>query len=129
MARRDYAHSLAVRYHHARRRESRAGFTEGQGSIEDRNACPANLDVPKIMRLVVAGKFGEASAVVRERAPFPLTLGAICFHPCEQSCRRGKVNEPIAICDIKRFAAENDRGGIAAGEVTAGDGERTAATD
>ena len=73
-----------------------------------RFACPAGMDVPKIMRLVAAGKFGEASAVVREKAPFPLSLGAICFHPCEQSCRRGKVNEPIAICDIKRFAAEND---------------------
>jgi len=73
-------------------------------------ACPAGMDVPKIMRLAAAGKFGEASAVVREKAPFPLTLGAICFHPCELSCRRGKVNEPIAICDIKRFAAENDAG-------------------
>ena len=73
-------------------------------------ACPAGMDVPKIIRHLVAGEFGEAAAVVREKAPFPLTLGAICFHPCEQSCRRGKVNEPIAICDIKRFAAENDTG-------------------
>ncbi len=73
-------------------------------------SCPTGMDVPKIMRLVSAGKFGEAAAVVREKAPFPLTLGAVCFHPCEQSCRRGKVNEPIAICNVKRFAAENDTG-------------------
>ncbi len=75
-----------------------------------RTSCPAGMDVPRIMRHVSKGEFGKAAAVVREKAPFPATLGAICFHPCEDSCRRGKVNEPIAICDVKRFAAENDSG-------------------
>ncbi len=47
--------------------------------------------------------------MIREKAPFPLTLGFVCNHPCEQECRRGLVNEPVSICRLKRFAAENDR--------------------
>ena len=39
--------------------------------------------------------------------PFPNSLGHICFHPCELACKREKINEPVAICNIKRFAADN----------------------
>lgn len=75
-----------------------------------RAACPAMTDVPRYVRLVAEGKFAEATAVVRERVPFPGVLGYVCFHPCEDACRRGEVNEAISICAIKRFAAENDTG-------------------
>jgi NADPH-dependent glutamate synthase beta subunit-like oxidoreductase len=56
------------------------------------------------------GKSAEALAVIREKVPFPRVLGNICFHPCEEVCRRGEVSDPIAICAVKRFAAENDTG-------------------
>lgn len=75
-----------------------------------RAACPAMTDVPRYVRLVAEGKYAEATAVVRERAPFPGVLGYVCFHPCEDACRRGEVNEAISICALKRFAAENDNG-------------------
>lgn len=75
-----------------------------------RAACPARTDVPRYVRLVAQGRYAEATAVVRERAPFPGVLGYVCFHPCEDVCRRGQVNEPVAICGLKRFAADHDTG-------------------
>ena len=72
--------------------------------------CPAEIDIPRYIRYISQGKFAEAAAVVCEKVPFPEILGHICFHPCEEACRRGEVDEPIAICALKRFAAENDNG-------------------
>ncbi|MBM3156746.1 MAG: FAD-dependent oxidoreductase [Chloroflexi bacterium] len=74
------------------------------------SACPAGIDVPRYVRLAAEGKFDEALAVVREKVPFPRVLGRVCFHPCEEVCRRGKLNQPIAICSLKRFVAEQDGG-------------------
>jgi formate dehydrogenase beta subunit len=68
--------------------------------------CPAGIDVARYVRLVAEGRFAEASSVVREKAPFPGVLGLVCFHPCESVCRRGQLNEPIAIAALKRCAAE-----------------------
>ncbi len=73
-------------------------------------ACPARTDVPRYVGLAAEGRFSEAAAVVRERAPLPLTLGHICFHPCEEKCRRGEVNGSVSIRAIKRTAAEKDDG-------------------
>lgn len=70
------------------------------------NRCPAGVDIPRYVGYVANGRYDEALAVVRERVPFPATLGRVCFHPCEEACRRGKVNEPVAICRLKRFAAD-----------------------
>ena len=75
------------------------------------NRCPAGVDVPRYVGYVARGEYPEALAVIREKVPFPGTLGRVCFHPCENVCRRGKVNEPVAICSLKRFAA--DQGGKA----------------
>ncbi|MCL5962504.1 MAG: FAD-dependent oxidoreductase [Chloroflexi bacterium] len=75
-----------------------------------REACPLHIDVPKYLRLISEGQFSEATAVVREKAPTPLVLGTVCFHPCESACRRGEVSEPMAICSLKRACAERDDG-------------------
>lgn len=72
--------------------------------------CPAGIDIPWYLRYIAQGKFAEATAVIREKVPFPEVLGTVCFHPCETVCRRGEVSEPVAICSLKRFAAENDSG-------------------
>jgi len=72
------------------------------------HACPAGIDVPRYVRLLAEGKSAEALAVVREKVPFPRVLGRVCFHPCETVCRRGQLNEAIAINALKRFAAERD---------------------
>jgi NADPH-dependent glutamate synthase beta subunit-like oxidoreductase/NAD-dependent dihydropyrimidine dehydrogenase PreA subunit len=73
-----------------------------------RATCPAGVDVPRYIRLIAQGRYDKATHVVRERAPFPLTLGNACFHPCEETCRRSELDEPVAICALKRFAAERE---------------------
>ncbi len=73
-------------------------------------ACPAGLDVPRYVQLISEGKFAEAAAVVREKLPLPNVLAHSCSRPCESICRRGEVNEVVAIRWLKRFAMENDAG-------------------
>lgn len=74
------------------------------------SACPAHIDVPGYVRMCARGKRDEANAIVREKVPFPGVLGRVCPHPCEDVCRRGEVNEAIAICALKRYAADGERG-------------------
>jgi heterodisulfide reductase subunit A-like polyferredoxin len=69
-------------------------------------ACPANLSVQGYVQLVKAGKYPEALALIMDRLPLPGCIGRICPHPCESDCRRQEVEEPIAICDLKRFVAD-----------------------
>lgn len=70
-------------------------------------ACPAHAAVPRYVRLVKEGRFAEATAVIHEKLPFPECLGRVCVHSCEADCRRGSVNEPVSIRNIKRYAAEH----------------------
>jgi NADH-quinone oxidoreductase subunit F len=72
-------------------------------------ACPAGTDAGRYVGLIGAGKFDEAYAVAAEVNPFPSVCGWICTAPCESSCRRGVLDEPIAIRTLKRFAAENGK--------------------
>jgi NADPH-dependent glutamate synthase beta subunit-like oxidoreductase/NAD-dependent dihydropyrimidine dehydrogenase PreA subunit len=74
-----------------------------------RNRCPAGIDVPRYIRLITENKYEEANAVIREKVPFPKSLGYACNHPCEEVCRRKDVNEAISIKALKRFAAESDK--------------------
>ncbi len=74
------------------------------------NTCPAGIDVARYVRLTAEGRFQDALEVIREKVPFPRVLGCVCDHPCEEACRRGEVNEPIAIKALKRFVAEQDSG-------------------
>jgi formate dehydrogenase (NADP+) beta subunit len=73
-----------------------------------RYTCPAEIDVPRYLRFIREKDYAAAAAVVREKAPFPLVLGYVCDHPCEEMCRRSEVNESISIRDLKRFAAGYD---------------------
>ncbi len=69
-------------------------------------ACPAGLDIPVMIRQVCEGETAEALRVIRRRIPLPGVLGRICSRYCERVCRRGQLDEPIAICDLKRFPAD-----------------------
>ena len=73
-------------------------------------ACPAGVDVPGYLRLIAQGKVDEAYALILEKVPFPGVLGRVCTHPCEDACKREEVNTPIAICSLKRYAADNESG-------------------
>jgi len=72
-----------------------------------RTACPVNIDVPGYLRMIAEGKPDAANAIVREKVPFPGVLGRVCTRPCEDVCRRGEVNQSIAICALKRYAADS----------------------
>ncbi len=76
-----------------------------------REACPAGVDVPRYLRLIVAGKYAEALAVIRESIPFPAICGYVCPGPCEIKCQLGRVADaPEAIRTLKRFVADNASG-------------------
>ena len=70
-------------------------------------ACPAGTDAGRYVGLVGAKRYDEAYAVAAEVNPFPSVCGWICTAPCETACRRGVLDEPIAIRTLKRFAAEH----------------------
>ena len=72
-------------------------------------ACPAGTDAGRYIGLVAAGRYDDAYAVAAEVNPFPSVCGWICTAPCESACRRGTLDEPIAIRTIKRFAVEHGK--------------------
>ncbi|MGL5435299.1 MAG: FAD-dependent oxidoreductase [Lachnospiraceae bacterium] len=74
-------------------------------------ACPAHIDIPRYIRHIKDGEFDQAAAVIREKVPFPLTLGSICSHTCESSCKRGQLGAPVSICKLKLAAASRDNEG------------------
>ncbi|MBW2065122.1 MAG: FAD-dependent oxidoreductase [Deltaproteobacteria bacterium] len=84
------------------------GKKRREALVPCRFRCPAEIDVPRHIRFIEERKYSEATAVVREKAPFPLVLGHVCLYPCEDSCRRGEVTDPISIKALKLFAAERD---------------------
>jgi len=68
--------------------------------------CPANLSAQGYVQLIKVGKFKESLDLIMNRLPLPGTIGRICPHPCETVCRRAEVEEPISICALKRFVAD-----------------------
>ncbi len=77
-------------------------------------ACPAHTPVPEYIRLIADGRYSDAYMVNWKSNVFPGILGRTCDRPCEPACRRGRVeDEPVAICRLKRVAADN-KGDISA---------------
>ncbi len=72
-------------------------------------ACPAGTDAGRYVGLIGQGKYDDAYAVAAEVNPFPSVCGWICTAPCETACRRGTLDEPIAIRRLKRFAVEQGK--------------------
>lgn len=82
--------------------------------VDCQYACPAHTPVPEYIRLIAQEKYTEAYMINWESNVFPGVLGRTCDRPCEPACRRGRVEEePVAICRLKRVAADHK------GEVTA----------
>ncbi len=76
--------------------------------IPCKSNCPAGTDIPRYVKLIAEGRFQDSIEVIRQKLPFPLVLGLVCHHPCEEACSRCDINEPISIRELKRFVAEND---------------------
>jgi len=76
--------------------------------VDCQHACPAHTPVPEYIRLVAQQRYDEAYLLNWESNVFPGILGRTCDRPCEPACRRGRVEEePVAICRLKRAAADN----------------------
>ncbi len=74
-----------------------------------RAACPAHTDVQAYVGLIAQGKYTEAFEVITSVNPIASVCSMICHHPCEQSCRRCGVDEPLAVRHLKRFAIEQSK--------------------
>jgi len=82
--------------------------------VDCQYACPAHTPVPEYIRLIAAQRYTDAYMINWESNVFPGVLGRTCDRPCEPACRRGRVeDEPVAICRLKRVAADN-KGDISA---------------
>ena len=93
----------------ARRQEVLNGFLGNHNAYclpPCQYACPAETEVARYVGLIADGKWSEATAVVKERVPLPGVLGRVCPHPCEDKCRRAQIDKPVAICVLKRYAAD-----------------------
>ena len=76
--------------------------------VDCQHACPAHTPVPEYIRLIAEGRYTEAYMINWDSNVFPGVLGRTCDRPCEPACRRGRVEEePVAICRLKRVAADN----------------------
>ena len=73
-----------------------------------RLACPAGVDIQGYLALIARGQYRDAVALIKESIPMPAVIGRVCPHPCEEACRRNLVDQPLAICSLKRFAADRD---------------------
>ncbi len=70
------------------------------------HACPAGIDVPNYVAAIADGDYAKSVEIIRERNPFPAVCGRICIHPCEYKCRRGELDQPVAIRALKRVASD-----------------------
>jgi NADPH-dependent glutamate synthase beta subunit-like oxidoreductase/ferredoxin len=104
------------------RAESRVGHAEHQAqpyklftgdnewflaNISCQYACPAYTDVARYIAHIAAEDYDESYRINLEDNVIPGILGRVCARPCEQACRRGRVDKPIAICWLKRVASDN----------------------
>ena len=71
-------------------------------------ACPGQTDCQGYVGLIANGEYEKALELIKDKIPLPAALGRVCPHPCEEACRRGLIDEPISIQQLKRFAADVD---------------------
>ena len=71
--------------------------------------CPAGTDCQGYVKQIALGNEYEATRLIKEKIPLPSCIGRVCPHPCEKACRRQYVEQPIAICNLKAYAADHDR--------------------
>jgi NADH-quinone oxidoreductase subunit F len=91
----------------------RGWLGKGQETIKApcQEACPVGTNAGLYIGLIAEGRYAEALAVAAEPNPFPVICGRVCTAPCEDACRRGEFEEPLAIHDLKRFASDHGYAG------------------
>jgi len=92
---------------HIRDRHCRAAVCSKLFSSPCQHMCPVGTNVPGYIALLRAGKIDDAYRVLSATNPFPSVCARVCSHPCESRCRRGQLDEPVAIRNLKRFITDN----------------------
>jgi NADH-quinone oxidoreductase subunit F len=93
---------------HIRDKHCRAGVCAGLVRAPCLSACPAGVNVPGFVSLVGDKRYAEALRLHRERNPFASVCARVCFHTCEDKCRRASLDEPVSIRGIKRFMVDQE---------------------
>ena len=91
---------------HIKYKYCRAGVCADMFISPCQNACPAGINVPGYIALVAVGRLRDAYNLIRKENPFPAVCGRVCTHECESKCRRGQLDEPVSIADLKRYVAD-----------------------
>lgn len=81
-------------------------------NIPCRTACPIHTECGRYVQAIGISQDEEAYLLARAPNPFAYVLGRICAHPCEDACRRGKIDEPVAICALKRYVTDRHNLGM-----------------
>ena len=81
-------------------------------NIPCRTACPIHTECGRYVQAIGVSRDEEAYLLARAPNPFAYVLGRICAHPCEDACRRGKIDEPLAICALKRYVTDRHNLGL-----------------
>ncbi len=93
---------------HIERKHCDAGVCAALVRAPCQSACPAGVDVPGFVSLVGEQRYAEALLLHRERNPFAAVCARVCFHTCEDRCRRASLDDPVAIRSIKRFMVDQE---------------------
>ena len=91
---------------HIREKKCPAAVCEALMISPCQHTCPAGINIPRYVAYIADGDYQAAIETIRERNPFAAVCGRICHHPCEGRCRRGELDDPVAIRTLKRFAAD-----------------------
>ena len=94
---------------HIRDKICPAGICEALTFAPCENTCPVHCDAVGYTALVSARRYDEALSLIRLTQPLAGICGRVCSHPCEKMCKRGEIDEPVAIGSLKRFAADWER--------------------
>ena len=91
---------------HIIQKRCRAGVCDSLFLAPCENKCPLHMNAPAYIQLLKENRIAEAYQMILEDNPLPAVCGRVCHHPCEGKCRRGEVDEPVAIREIRRFIAD-----------------------
>jgi NADH-quinone oxidoreductase subunit F len=94
--------------HHIREHKCDAGVCSKLVRAPCQSACPAGVDVPGFVSLTAEKRYAEALRLHRERNPFAAVCARVCFHTCEEKCRRVSIDSPVSIRGIKRFMVDQE---------------------
>ena len=92
---------------HIREHRCRAAVCSAMFKSPCQHTCPIGMDIPSYIALIRAGRFEDAYKILLLTNPFPSVCGRVCDHKCQSKCRRGNLDEPIAIKFLKRFITDS----------------------